>query len=881
MCARSRGHGGIGGGPCDRVGGTSFDAIAKLTLFGLGLLLLLASSAAAQSLPDGRAYELVTRYAENGAEVGLGSAAPDFIAGAADGEAVDWKSPVACCGAITGGVSVYQSQRGDDGWQARVLSPTPSSPLSGLYEEQAEVFWSENLNQTIFATPASYAAGDERPRGSDAEDLYLQGPTGALTWLSQGPAGSGASSHGARFDGGTPNLEEVIFSTAEPLTANATGLNPEGEAEYLYARNVTTATTTLVNVESAGKVISPYGARLGNGGPPNKGPFSLVSGGSSTHAVSEDGSKVYFETPPEGTSLPGGVEPHLYLRDLATNTTTPLDDPASAGSAQYEGASANGSLAFFTSDEGLDGASTGKELYEFNSTAEAIGPAPAMSSVALADGTGVLGVVAISNDGSHVFFIAETVLAGNANSHGQAAVAEQPNLYVYDTISGETTFIATVAAPDVSVCRPTCANTEEEHLTGLLGEPDVSRPAAVTPDGSVLAFTSANDLTGEDHAPTTTLTEPALTGEHRIHVTSTAGFDPRHTIGIGSGAGEELEVVQRIDSPTELTLEEYGPGIVDGFAHEHLEGSEVSEVNAEVYRYDTSTRALVCISCTPAGVFSSGPAKLGEGSGASYAPNGHLAPMSEDGSRIFFESPDPLTAAAGEAQTAKLFEPTGVYEWEAGTVSLLAAGSQNTVELNGTTPSGNDVFFTTRTSLTPGALAGYRHIYDARVNGGFAEPPVPPGEPCSAEACRTLSGGGGGEFVAPASATLGEAPPESVPAEFSISRITRAQRIALEHTGRLSLTVSATAPGELAASATTRLHGNSERVAHSAASLKSGSGTVTLTLTLSKAARVALARTRSLALRVEVHYSASDTSEIADITLTVADHRGRRGRTRG
>jgi hypothetical protein len=840
----------------------------------MALVLLALAPPAGAALPDHRGIELVTRYTNEGSEVGLGGADPVFTAGAANGEAVDWESLGACCGSSTGGVNVYQSQRDAEGWQARVLSPTPSKPLSGLYEEQAPVFWSSNLAQTIFATPASYATGNERPKGSDADNLYLQSPTGTLTWLSQGPAGGGTSSDGARFDGATPNLEEVIFSTAEPLTANAAGLNSEKEAEYLYARNVRTATTTLINVEAGGKLISPYGARLGNDGPPKEGLFSLAASGSTTHAVSEDGSKIYFETPPESTSLPEGVEPHLYLRDLATNTTTTLDNPTSTGSAQYEGASTNGSLAFFTSDEGLDGASTDKELYEFNSTAAAVGSAPAMSSIPIGGGTGVLGVVAISNDGSHVFFIAETVLAANANSHGQSAIAAQPNLYMYDTTSGETTFIATVAVPDISTCRPTCASTEELRLTGLVGEPDVYRPAAVTPDGSVFVFTSANNLTGEDHAPTTTLTEPAYAEEHRIRVTSTAGFDARHTIGIGSGADEELEVVEKVDSSTELTLEEYGPGIVDGFAHEHPEGSEVSEVNAEVYRYDTVTKTLACISCTPAGVFSSGPTSLGEGGGGSYAPNGHLAPMNEDGSQIFFESPDPLTTGAGEAQTTKLFEPRGVYEWEGGTVSLIAAGSQNTAELNGATPSGDDVFFSTRTTLAPGAVAGYRHIYDARVNGGFPEPPPPSGEPCSVEACRPLNSGGQGESVAPASATLGgvsEVSPEP-PAEFAVNKITTTQLNALERTGRLTLTVSATKPGELTASATTRLHGRIERAAHGTAIVESGPETVKLTLALNKAAQAALAKAHALSLRVEVFYSASGISKGIDIKLTALKH---------
>ncbi len=51
------------------------------------------------------------------------------------------------------------------------------------------------------------------------------------------------------------------------------------------------------------------------------------------------------------------------------------------------------------------------------------------------------GVVRISEDGSHVYFVARGVLASNANAEGQTAVQGADNLYVSDTGAHETRFV--------------------------------------------------------------------------------------------------------------------------------------------------------------------------------------------------------------------------------------------------------------------------------------------------------------------------------------------------------------------------------------------------------------------------------------------------------
>jgi hypothetical protein len=142
---------------------------------------------------------------------------------------------------------------------------------------------------------------------------------------------------------------------------------------------------------------------------------------------------VFFESPPTFAGGGGGAEgvgsAHLFMRDTANNTTTPLDSQGSAAGAQYEGASQDGSKVFFTSTEGLAGnTNTDNELYEFNTTNGTLGTAPAMSAISLSEGNDstnpqdgdVLGVTAISNDGSKVYFVADGVLAGNQTPAARA-----------------------------------------------------------------------------------------------------------------------------------------------------------------------------------------------------------------------------------------------------------------------------------------------------------------------------------------------------------------------------------------------------------------------------------------------------------------------------
>jgi hypothetical protein len=113
--------------------------------------------------------------------------------------------------------------------------------------------------------------------------------------------------------------------------------------------------------------------------------------------------------------------------------------------------------------------------------------------------------------------------------------------------------------------------------------------------------------------------------------------------------------------------------------------------------------------------------------------------------RAFFNSFDPLVLSDTN-------EAGDVYEWEAvgkgrctetapafskpneGCLSLISTGkSADDSEFLDASPSGEDVFFTTASSLVPQDY-GLIDVYDARVGGGF--PPSPPTPaPCEGEAC--------------------------------------------------------------------------------------------------------------------------------------------------
>jgi DNA-binding beta-propeller fold protein YncE len=101
-----------------------------------------------------------------------------------------------------------------------------------------------------------------------------------------------------------------------------------------------------------------------------------------------------------------------------------------------------------------------------------------------AGGPRVQGVMAVSSDGSHVYFVAQGVLTHTPNDQGQLAAEGAENMYMFELDSshpqGHVAFIAALPASDLN------------DWIGSAGE-----PTNVTPDGRFAVFPSSGALTAD------------------------------------------------------------------------------------------------------------------------------------------------------------------------------------------------------------------------------------------------------------------------------------------------------------------------------------------------------------------------------------------------
>ncbi len=160
----------------------------------------------------------------------------------------------------------------------------------------------------------------------------------------------------------------------------------------------------------------------------------------------------------------------------------------------------------------------------------------------------------------------------------------------------------------------------------------------------------------------------------------------------------------------------------------------------EVYVYDDEDNRLTCASCNPSG--EAPQANIF----ANYSFGGYFPPswsptflpqwMSSDGSRVFFDSSEPLVPQDTNGTV-------DVYEWErdnsgtchetAGCVYLLSGGVNSSVSsLVAESSSGNDVFIVSRARLVGSAENEAFNLYDVSADG--SRPVSPPA--CSGTGCQ-------------------------------------------------------------------------------------------------------------------------------------------------
>ena len=405
--------------------------------------------------------------------------------------------------------------------------------------------------------------------------------------------------------------------------------------------------------------------------------------------VSADGEEVFFSTGCETATnsvqlfmrVDGShtVEVSRPLTESCPDGEVPCPGAATRASAEFKGASKDGSRVFFTTAAPLTGeADATNNLYMAEigcpGGAEECAREPdstrgsprsrASRAAHSAEVAEVQGVTAVSPDGSHVYFVAHGVLSTQANAEGAVPVKGAENMYVYENDerypSGHLAFVADLCSgPQTSG-----EWTDDTQCPSDLGEGAFER----------------NDA----HLWSTTDAEAQTTPDGRFLVFSSYG--------------------QLVASDTDTAR--------------------------DVYRYDAERGVLDRVSVGEEGADANGNDDRFD---ATISPYSYLHAISEDGTRIVFTAAGPLSEQASNGLA-------NVYEWHEqpggeGVVWLVSTGnSSEPVEQVAISPSGRDIFFLTSQGLVPQDTDGQNDIYDARLGGGF---PVRPSaeEHCEGEAC--------------------------------------------------------------------------------------------------------------------------------------------------
>jgi hypothetical protein len=227
---------------------------------------------------------------------------------------------------------------------------------------------------------------------------------------------------------------------------------------------------------------------------------------------------------------------------------------------------------------------------------------------------------------------------------------------------------------------------------------------------------------------------------------------------VNTAAGNLLAVTSRVtpDGGALLFTVSDESGVAAGHDHGACAGNPnatTSGICAQLYVYRAGvstplTPVVACASCQPSGAPTGANALLSAhvGAGASQVTTHLSHALSDDGRRVFFSSAAPLVPEDANGKV-------DAYEYDApsGTLRLLSSGRDTADSwFLDASADGGDAYFVTRERLVGWDVDRAYDLYDARVGGGFPEPPAPAPE-CSGEACR------GQADAAPPAAALGSA----------------------------------------------------------------------------------------------------------------------------
>ncbi len=299
-----------------------------------------------------------------------------------------------------------------------------------------------------------------------------------------------------------------------------------------------------------------------------------------------------------------------------------------------------------------------------------------------------------ATDGSRVFFTTGEALTDDAPAGSE-------KLYMYDTT------------------KPTSA---PDNLTLISGGKEVRAVIGASADGHYVYFMAEGEI--------------YLWHEGQItHVS--ALWDSNGENSLRFALGEERMARITPDGRHLLFSSANGEGILSakgGTDYDH--GSDCSGPQGacrEFYLYSAEEDTLECASCNPSGAPASRMAftSVRERTGPVNTTMRVSHALSDDGRYAFFTTGERLVGADINGQ-----DDAYVYDSATGKASLLSSGeSGDQSYFLDASADGSDAFFITTERLSGWDVDGNYDLYDARVGGGFPEPPAPPPS-CQGDGCQ-------------------------------------------------------------------------------------------------------------------------------------------------
>jgi NHL repeat len=672
------------------------------------------------ALPDCRAYELVTPPQKNGALLApiIFGVTPSL---AADGSRLIVSSlqcfagAQSCTGDRVSKGPPFEFERTPSGWVTRPLAPSASGfPVNTVWGYDA------GSGQVLYSSPLASGITDE---------FYARLPGGAMDGV--GPI----AEHERYF---------VIGGAGQAATGDLSDLVYESSHENLWPSFDLTQANSASLYEYAGTASEPLLVGV-TGGPGSKSLIGVcgtrfATPSEAAKSLSADGRIVYFQALPcssgsgtnEGVKVPvdelyarvDGGGPGAETALISGRSLASCQEASCLNSAPRDAAlqatSADGSVAVFASTQKLMDSATEDPLASDSARSNGcarndehaiVGPngcnlylydfaRPAgdrLVDVSAGDTSGlgpeVQGVMALSEDGSEVYFVARGVLAG-PNSAGQGPIEGGDNLYLYRLDPGpseaRTTFIATLPGE----VGPTGGGGETGQWSGT------AEGASLSQNGQVLVFTSHGALTPDAsgrEGPAQVYRYEAGTGALQRISIGLAGFNDDGNAGIGDARLALAESTDLGRLPGHPTMSADGTKVFFtspvGLTPQALNDVPFNGrggLAQNVYEWET------------------------DGSGGCTRPEGCIS--------LITDGKDAAEGGGGNAYSLG-----------------------NAVELLGTDDSGEDVFFSTVDPLVPADTDTGYDIYDARAGGGFAPAPAPTacqGDACKGEGSQATAEGG-------------------------------------------------------------------------------------------------------------------------------------------